>query len=121
MAMMKTGKRNQNNSKSPEESKYLLFPRFQQMNINEKKKQIKRESNGRSNELFVVSSSASGGARVARMSTQLDVNTLPEFVGYCGLVATGTLNFDVKQEQVHCNKVNQLMKTKQSKTKRPRF
>ena len=50
----------------------------------------------RENKLFVMSPSAGGGARVARVSTQLDVNALPALLGRCRIVATGTLNFDVK-------------------------
>ena len=53
--------------------------------------------------LFVVSPSARGGARVARMAAKFDVDALPLFVGHCGIVAAGPLNFGVERVQVHCN------------------
>ena len=51
--------------------------------------------------LFVVSSSASGGASVGRMPAQLDVDPFPLFIGHCGFIASSPLNFIIKQEQIH--------------------
>ena len=58
-----------------------------------------------------MSAGAGGGASVARVSTQFDVNALPQFVGHGRFVATGSLNFVVKQEQVHCRKKNQTIRS----------
>ncbi len=49
-----------------------------------------------------MSAGAGGGASVARVSTQFDVDAFPQFVGHSRFVATGSLHFVVEQEQVHC-------------------
>ena len=51
--------------------------------------------------LFVMSTGTGGGARVAGMSAQLDVDALPLFVGHGRFVTSGPLHFGVKQEQIH--------------------
>ena len=53
----------------------------------------------RENKLNVMMPSAGDGARVARMSTQFDVNALPAVSSRCRIVATGTggtIKYDVK-------------------------
>lgn len=48
-----------------------------------------------------MSTGTGGGARVAGMSAQLDVDALPLFVGHGRFVTSGPLHFGVKQEQIH--------------------
>jgi hypothetical protein len=48
--------------------------------------------------LFIVTSGASGGAGIAGMSAQLDVNPFPLFIGHGCFIAARALNFCVKQE-----------------------
>ena len=48
-----------------------------------------------------MSTGTGGGARVAGMSAQLNVDALPLFVGHGRFVTSGPLHFGVKQEQIH--------------------
>ena len=54
---------------------------------------------------------ARGGARVARVAAQFNVDGLPQFVGHGRLVAARPLHFGVEHEQVHYKKEKKKKKT----------
>ena len=49
-----------------------------------------------------MSTGACSGAGITRMATKFNVNGLPQLVCHGRLIAAGSLDFEVKQKQVHC-------------------